>query len=176
MSKSVVVLAVPHQLQGKRFGGYIDVPSYSRLVKGLIRNRVDFVFEEAGGLRPSIAEDLAQAELGPGHYMDVDPPPSERPKLGIEAVTGGFSPNDPFETPEPGVPADGCDWSIVEEQVKREKVWRERIEAQPFTKGLMVCGLAHSLSFAFGLLSAGMSVENYNYAPFSKLCTRTHAS
>ena len=47
--RSIVVLAVPHPLQGPGFYGYIDDPSYSIMVKNWIEDGIDFVFEEAGG-------------------------------------------------------------------------------------------------------------------------------
>jgi hypothetical protein len=66
--------------------------------------------------------------------------------------------------------------AIVAEQRKREEMWHQRLDDQPFVKGLVICGLAHSLSFAFRLLSAGFNVtETYNYVPYHKLCTRPHA-
>jgi len=176
MSKSVVVLAVPHPLQGPGFTGYIDDPAYSRLIEGLIK-RADFVFEEAGGRKPSTAETLAESLLGTGHYLDIDPPPGERHKYGIAKETGGWYPFDPFQSAAPDIPADGCEWSIVEEHRKREELWLKRVQAQPFSKGLAICGLAHGLSFAFRLSSAGISVdETQSYIPHHKLCTRSHGN
>ena len=175
LSKSILVLAVPHQLQGSGFRGYVDDPSYSRLVGDLIKG-MDFVFEEAAGHRPSTAEDLATLLLGPGRYLDVDPPRDERPKYGIATNTGGGEPIDLYRS-ELGIPAATYEYALVEENIKREELWRRRVQTQEFNKGLAICGLAHSLSFAFGLKSVGITVEkSYNYIPYHKLCTRFHAS
>jgi hypothetical protein len=176
MNKSVLVLAVPHPLQGPGFAGYVKDPAYSLLIEGLIKG-ADFVFEEAGGRGPSTAENLAESILTPGHYLDVDPPPSERHKYGIEKQTGGWEPIDRFQQTAPGIPPDGHEWSIIAEQEKREKLWLDKLVAQPFEKGLMICGVAHTLSFAFRLSSAGIGIYYaYSYIPPNKLCTRAHES
>src|ERR1700732_1567203 len=87
--KSVVVLAIPHQLQNPRLYGHISDSSYSNLITVFINGGVDFVFEEAGGLGPTTAQSIAEALLGVDHYMDVDPFPNERAKYGIAEITGG---------------------------------------------------------------------------------------
>lgn len=164
MSKSVVVLAVPHQLQGQGFKGYIVNQTYSDLVASYIGDGVDFVFEEAAGQAPSIAANLAESLLGPNRYMDIDPPPQERDKYHIAVKTGGG------DWLEPGVSEEICEWAIVEENRKREALWTQRVKDQPFTKGLAICGIAHGLSFAFRLSSAGINVEkSYSYIPHRKL-------
>jgi hypothetical protein len=89
MRKSASVLGVPHQLQGPKFAGYVHNPTYSRFIEDLIKREVGFVFEEASGRGPSIAEDLAKSLLGSGHYLDVDPSRDERPKYGIAMDVGG---------------------------------------------------------------------------------------
>ncbi|HEV2341505.1 MAG TPA: hypothetical protein VGS15_06895 [Candidatus Acidoferrales bacterium] len=168
MSQSIVVLAVPHQLQGPGFLGYVDDPSYARLVEDLIADGVDFVFEEAAGRGPSTAKNLAILLLGPGRYLDVDPPPHERHKYGIGNTGGGDWIN-------PGVSSDYYESAIVEENGKREKLWTQRVQDQTFKSGLAICGICHGLSFAFRLVSAGIDVEkSYSYTPFNKLCTRPH--
>jgi hypothetical protein len=176
MSKSIIVLAVPHQLQGPKFRGHIYDSAYANLIEDFIAG-ADFVFEEAAGRRPSTAEDIANTVLGPGHYLDIDPPRDERNKYGIAVDTGGACPIDPYQKVEPGVPPDGYNFEIVDEHRKREELWLLRLQDQPFEKGLAICGIAHGLSFAFRLLSAGISVERTNsYIPYHKLCTRSHAS
>ena len=175
MTKSMFVLAVPHQLQGAGFGGYAKDSSYSMLVKKFIRDGVDFVFEEAAG-RDSIAKGLANSLLGPGHYLDFDPPPDQRAQYGIAAKTGGGAPIDLFQTPEPGMPPDTFEFAIIEEQEKREKLWTQRVTDQQFTKGLTICGLCHGLSVALRFKSAGVVVaESYSYIPYHKVCSRAHA-
>ena len=102
MSKTVVVLAVPHQLQGPNFMGYVSDPTYSQLVSDFIKGeRLDFVFEEARDRGPSTAEDLAKAILGPGHYLNVDLP--DRRSL-TEEKASGWCPADHFQKIEPGIP------------------------------------------------------------------------
>ena len=162
------LLAVPHQLQGPNFRGYIKDSSYSQLVGDFIKNGIDFVFEEASGHGPTIAEECADALLGIGHYSDIDPSRSERLTLGIaETLTG--------------LPVDACNsndmytYHYIEEHRKREELWLHKIQVQPFEKALLICGLAHILSVAFRLLSAGVSVEVNDYLPYDKLCTRPHA-
>ena len=45
MSKTVLVLAVPHQLQGPKFLGFVADPSYNLLVKSaVLRRGVNFIF------------------------------------------------------------------------------------------------------------------------------------
>jgi hypothetical protein len=170
MSKSAVVLGVPHQLQGPGFQGYVPDPSYSRLVKTLMGG-VDFVFEEATGRGPSIAEQLVGSSQRSVQYLDFDPTPADRPKHGIAKVVGGGWPIDPCNS------SDACETSTVEEQRKREELWLDRVLSKPFEKALVIVGLAHSLSFTFRLASKGIGVdESQNYIPHSRLCTRAHVS
>ncbi len=172
MSKSVVVLAVPHQLQGQEFSGYVEDRAYSLLIQDTIKKGVGFVFEEASGRRPTTAENLVKSVLGPGHYLDVDPPTSERPKYGIANQSGGTCLiGDPCDEIVQGLPPDSYEWAIVEEHRKREELWLQGLQAQPFEKGLVICGLGHNLSFAFRLLAVGISVTTvYSYIPHHKLC------
>ena len=174
MSKSVVVLSVPHELQGPQFPRHVNDPASSHLVEGLIKGgisvegfatgRIDFVFEEAAGRRPSIAEDLAKSLLGPGHYLDVDPPPHERRKHGIKLETGGY-----WFDPSLGA---HYRWEEVDEHRKREQLWLQAVQAQAFETGLAICGLGHGLSFPFRLLSAGVRVLlTFNHIPYDKLCS-----
>lgn len=167
MSQLVRLLAVPHQIQGRGFRGYIEDPSYLQLVRDLIRDDVDFVFEEAAGHSPSIAEELTHSLLGPSHYADMDPSRSTRLKLGIAETLSGL-PIDPFNSNDMYT----CH-SIIEHE-KREKLWLQKIGMQPFKRGLVICGLAHILSFAFRLQNSKVDVEVYDYLPYNKLCTRSH--
>jgi hypothetical protein len=154
--KSVVVLSVPHQLQGPGFQGYLESQSYSRLVTDLInRGKIDFVFEEAGGRAPSTAKDLAESLLGPGHYLDVDPAPAERGKCGIVKRT----------SPKPLV-IENCENAHIDEQKEREEEWTKRIETSSFRNGLLICESCHNLSIAFRLSSVGINVARaYSYLP-----------
>lgn len=169
MTRSAVVLAVPHQLQGPAFGGYVDDPSYSLLLENVTRDGVDFVFEEASGRTPSTAEQVAVSRLGEDHYLDVDPSVDERPKYGIAKVTGGGGPIDPFRS------KDIYESALLDEQRKREDLWVQRVVAQPFKKALIIVGLAHGLSLGFRLASAGIEVRDvFLYIPHEKVCRKPH--
>jgi hypothetical protein len=88
MSSLVIVFSTQHELQGEKFAGYVKDPLYEQLLKNLIAaEKLDFVFEEASGKTPTIAEKLALAEWGPNHYLDVDPNRDQRESLGISATT-----------------------------------------------------------------------------------------
>lgn len=169
MNKTMLVLAVPHQLQGPNFQGYLEDPSYACLVESSLHTGVNFVFEEVAGRGPSIAEGLAKSLLGAGRYVDIDPSRNERQKYGISEGTGEGYPIDPFNS------SDAYYCLSLADQRKREELWLQRIQAQHFEKGLVICGLAHCLSISFRLQSDGFSVETYNYMPYNKLCTRPHA-
>jgi hypothetical protein len=164
MGKCMVVLAVPHQLQGRGFTGHIPDPTYSDLIEDWIAKGVDFIFEEAAGQTPSVASEIAESMLGAGYYMDVDPSPDERDAHGIARAAGGG------EWLDPGNSLDKYEFGILEEQRKREVLWTKRILAQPFGKGLAICGLCHGLSLAFRLSDTGITVEkSYSYIPYHKI-------
>jgi hypothetical protein len=167
MKKLVRLLAVPHELQGAGFRGHIKDSSYLTLIEGFIKKETDFVFEEASGHGPTIAEERADSLLGPGHYLDVDPSRNERPTLGIGETLSGF-PIDPMNS------NDFCNVHAINEHEKRERLWLQKMTVQPFRKGLLVCGIAHILSFAFRLQTAAVDLEVYDYLPYSKICTRPH--
>ena len=168
VKKAVLVLAVPHQLQGMGFIGYVNDPSYRTFVEDLVSEGRDFVFEEAAGQKPSHAEEIADAVLGAGHYLDVDP--SDRAACGISAKTGGREPVDEFARVAPGTIGDTYEFSIVSEQEKREAYWARMITSQDFKNGLAICGLCHGLSLAFRLESAGIDVSKaFSYIPWHKL-------
>jgi hypothetical protein len=166
-TRRIVILGIPHALQGPGFSSFVDDPSYRTLVESLIRDDVDFVFEEAAGRGPSIAERLANSLIGPGCYLDFDPGRTERPRYGIDIDIATSFPIAPFDS------SDTCESSFVDAQGKREQLWLQRVQAGRFEKGLVICGVTHSLSFAFGLRSAGISVpESLSYIPHNKLCDR----
>jgi hypothetical protein len=154
VKSSVVVLAVPHQLQGEHFQNYVDDPRYTELLKTLLFG-VEFLFEEASGQKPSIAEKLVKAGYAKGHYSAVD---RERSKFGISDVTI-----------DPGRSTGWYSCQLQDEHRKREELWLARIQAEKFEKALMICGLSHSLSFTFRLEAAGFDVDVYDYIPFAIL-------
>ncbi|HEV2222798.1 MAG TPA: hypothetical protein VGR84_07345, partial [Candidatus Acidoferrales bacterium] len=130
MSNWMQVLAVPHQLQGTKFSGYVKDSSYESLVEDLVRE-VDFVFEEASGRGPSLAERLAGEVLGAGHYLDVDPKSSEREQYGIARKTGEDFPIDASQLCS-NVTPDIRHCAFVNEHRKREELWLQKIQSQVF--------------------------------------------
>lgn len=164
-----MVLSVPHQLQGPSSQQFIEDPAYRELLSGMIHDGVGFVFEEAAGLRPTFAEELAESLIGPGLCLDIDPPRAERVKHGLDQSTGGSEVIDPFQQ-------DTYRWELVDQHRKREELWLERILSKSFSRCLVICGIAHSLSFSFRLQGAGVSVPKaYDYSPYDRLCRRTHS-
>jgi len=95
--------------------------------------------------------------------MDIDPSREEREKYGIAKETGEGNPIDPFNS------SDVYYCLFLNEQMKREELWLRRIQQQDFATGLVIIGLAHNLSFAFRLGSAGIAAEPFNYIPYGKL-------
>ena len=163
MIKSVLVLAVPHQLQGPNFPCHVDDPSYRKLVSGFLRS-VDLVFEEAAGCGPSIAEELALSALGASHYLDIDPARHDRHKYGIAAETEEWLPINPSGS------SDMYSRLILGDLEKREELWLHRIRDRYFQQGLVICAIGHGLSFAFRLRSAGFGdIQLCNYIPYEKL-------
>ncbi len=145
----------------------VDDPSYVDLIEQVVSGeRIDFIFEETSGLGPTAAERLAQSIWGQNHYLDVDPPRGERQKHGISADTGEFYPIDPCD---PEKSKDVAQWENVEEHIKREELWLQRIKDTAFAKALMICGSAHILSFAYRLRSAEFDVKALYYMPHHKL-------
>ena len=170
MAQTIIVLGTFHQLQGPKFIGYVDDPSYRELVEVLIKtNSVDFIFEEASGRGPSIAEELAKC-LGTDRYQDVDPSRDERNKHGIALETEISIPIDLWSNP----PEFYSEQKIQEHQ-KRENLWITRLQERSFTAGLMICGIAHCLSLSFMLQRFGYAVTTFNYIPHHKVCPRAHA-
>src|SRR5580704_5534156 len=116
MAKSILVLSVPHEVQGQGFRDYLPDQSYSQLIADVIKHGgVDFVFEEARGIEPSIAKNLSVSFLGPGHYLDVDVPLNEREKSDdVKRIA-----------PEPLFPR-RWGYALVQEQEQREQDWIKR--------------------------------------------------
>ena len=52
---------------------------------------------------------------------------------------------------------------------KREEFWLRQITGQEFKSALMICGLAHVLSFAFRLRAQDFSVQALEYAKLAAL-------
>ena len=164
MNPRVTVLATLHVFQGaeKRLGNVHD-PNYIALLnKLMISEAVDFIFEEASGLGPTIAENLALEKLAFGHYVDIDPARNDRPAFGIP--TSSAEPNMIGSPPTVAF----ANWQILDVHAKREKLWVERIQQRRFESGLVICGLVHLLSLAFRLQEAKYSVQAINYANWQR--------
>lgn len=172
MSRRVTILGTNHLFQGcSKHPRIVIDPLYRSLVASLIASdKVDFVFEEATGFGPTIAEEIAESMLGNGHYLDVDPM-AEREAHGVGGPTARLE--QLYEIPKGEVPAYCCEF-IVAGQKTREALWLEAMEATEFKSGLLICGLAHLLSMAFRLEASGYSVTAKLYNPEHRLCERTH--
>jgi hypothetical protein len=159
MIRSVVLLATLHEFQGlEKYPDSVDDASYAIGIESCIRSgRADFVFEEGAELGPSTAEQRSNLILGPGHYLDID---SGRDKSNL---LGGPKPICGFTSISVGL------------SKAREDVWFQKVNAQGFKKGLVICGAAHSLSFGFRLQAAGFSIELCQHLPYERLCKREHA-
>lgn len=164
MIPRVTVLATLHVIQGaeKRVGNVHDPMYVALLNKLLLSEGVDFIFEEASGLGPTIAEKLALEQLAFGHYVDIDPARSDRPDLGISANS-----SEPNMIGTPPTVA-FANWQILEVHAKREELWLKRMQQHEFQSALVVCGLVHLLSFAFRLQNAKYSVQAINYANWQR--------
>jgi len=164
MNPRVTVLATLHVVQGaeKRLGNVHDPMYVSLLNKLMISEGVDFIFEEASGLGPTIAEKLALEQLPFGHYLDIDPSRADRQDFGISSNSSesnmiGEPPTVAF-----------ANWQILDVHAKREELWAERIQQHEFKSALVIVGLVHLLSFAFRLQEAKFSVQAINYANWQR--------
>lgn len=164
MHPRVTVLATLHIIQGaeKRLGNVYDPVYVALLDKLMMSEGVDFIFEEASGLGPTIAEKLALEKLAFGHYVDIDPARGERAGFGIPASSS--EPN-MIGTP-PSVSF--ANWQLLEVHEKREELWLQRMQQRKFESALVICGLVHLLSFAFRLREAEFSVQAINYANWQR--------
>jgi hypothetical protein len=164
----ITILGTSHDIQvkGRKFS--IDDRAYPKVIDLLLFDK-DFVFEEATGFGPTIAETKMTEKMGPGHYLDIDPALRDRAKHGIGDTSG------PSAVIDHMVPSDGWLYGEnVSEQAKREEVWLQRIRERQFHRAVLVCGYLHLLSMAFRLHLAGFRVEAYYYMPYDKLCRKAH--
>jgi hypothetical protein len=166
MARSIVVFATSHRLQGaQHYKGTVNTPSYSKLVNKLISDKaIDFIFEEASGTGPTTAQNLA----GSIRYLDIDSRPDERNKHGLPVDSGSLLV--PIDPSDPTMSNDYYVWEYVEAQEQRENFWLRRIEEQHFSRGLLICGFIHLLSFSFRLKLAKFDVESLCYVPYHRLC------
>jgi hypothetical protein len=168
MSGHVTVLATLHEHQGaKGRSGESEDPMYVRLLDQLLSaEEFDFIFEEAAGWGPTIAEKLSRTRLEPNRYVDVDPPARDRAQFGIPAIS-----NEPYMIGSPPEAA-FANWQFLEVHALREELWMKRMQAKEFKRALMICGLVHGLSFAFRLRAANFSVSAIQYANWQRTRTR----
>jgi hypothetical protein len=164
MNPRVTVLATLHVIQGaeKRHGNMHDPMYLALLNKLMVSEEVDFIFEEASGLGPTIAEKLALEKLGLGRYLDIDPARGERTELGIPVST--HEPNMIGAPPKVAF----ANWQLLEVHSRREELWMKRMQQQEFGSALVICGLVHLLSFAFRLQIANFSVQAIDYANWQR--------
>jgi hypothetical protein len=164
MVPRVTVLATLHVVQGaeKRLGNVYDPMYIALLNKLMISEGIDFIFEEASGLGPTIAEKLALEQLPFGHYQDIDPARADRPDLGIPSNSS--EPNMIGEPPSVAF----ANWQLLDVHAKREELWVQRMQQHEFKSALVICGLVHLLSFAFRLQEAKFSVQAINYANWQR--------
>jgi hypothetical protein len=164
MMPRVTVLATLHVLQGaeKRVGNVHDPMYLALLNKLMVSESVDFIFEEASGLGPTIAEKLALERLAFGHYVDLDPARGERAEFGIPANS-----SEPNMIGSPPTVA-FANWQVLQVHAKREALWLKRMQQRKFESALVICGLVHLLSFAFRLQDASFSVQAINYANWQR--------
>jgi hypothetical protein len=172
VARSILVFGTSHRLQGAACfpGTPVVAAPYSKLLRDMISSRsVDFVFEEASGMGPTTAQYLA----GAIPYVDVDlsPNSSKRHDAGVESGSLGV----PVDPTDPTMLQDFYSWEFVDRQAEREEFWLQRINEQEFASGLMICGFAHLLSFAFRLKATGFEVECLCYVPHPRLCDHHEA-
>jgi len=162
LKKLVTILGTQHELQGcERRAGNLDDPLYLPLLKRLLaEDKLDFIFEEATGLGPTIAQNLSLTELGANRYLDVDPSRENREKFGIPANT-----NDPIMIGSPVTMAAFYDTVFHEVHAKRELFWIQEMKNQQFDRALIIVGQNHTLSFAFRLLAENFVVKTFTYEP-----------
>lgn len=163
--RSFTVLGTDHRVQrcAKRTDSIKD-PDYKQLLgQLLLHSNIDFIFEEAQALGPTLAEQIALEVLGPDRYEDVDPPKSAWGSLGIQETCKGFFIGElDFENQV---------WPYALEQTvlaheKREQVWLAAILNRPsFESALMVCGCHYLLRLSLAakeLSGEGFLVHAYH--------------
>ena len=169
MKRTVILLGTAHRVQGAERGiCNIEDRDYETLLEQLwLKYSVDFIFEEASGLGPTIAEKLAWSKIGPHRYKDIDPSAADRKKLGMASETGKDYRIGKlnFDTNHWGSARE----ELIEAHETREHFWLPFIREQQFAKALVICGQAHLLSFAFRLKNDGFDVKAYSYMPYALL-------
>jgi hypothetical protein len=87
----ITVLGTSHRLQGARREDNVDDPSYRRLVEKLISEElIDYVFEEACGLGPTIASVVAKEKSAPNSQLSTlnsQPLPTQSYEYYVRTIT-----------------------------------------------------------------------------------------
>jgi hypothetical protein len=173
----IAIFGTSHRIQGavnsKNKVWSVEDPSYSDLLATLFRDqKPDFVFEEAAGSGPTTASCKADAELGPGKYLDIDPSCEQRESLGLDGDSGeNFNVNPMAD----GQAHDTASWAKIGQHRKREALWVSKIQSTKFTSAILIVGMNHLLSLAYTLEDLGYEVKALGYMPEHKLCIPPHA-
>ncbi len=150
----LIVLGTYHDVQGlKKFRRNVNDPDYKTILERLMTYGVDFIFEEACGFGPSVAFKMVPND----RYVDIDSETTD------EALAKFREPADTNLLFPPKLTLPAENW--------REDCWVKRIKAEEFKNGLVICGVAHSLSMAFRLKLEGFDVEARTYEPVDRLCS-----
>jgi hypothetical protein len=157
--QQLIVFGTYHNVQGlEKFAGSVNDPNYKVILQYLKeKHDVDFMFEEAGGDGPSIASAMAE----PGRYLDIDS------QTTAEALSR-FSENSHALVLEIAQKVRVQEFPTelgLEVQGWRESTWVQKIKAEQFKAGLLICGVAHTLSLVFRLRREGFGVNAYIYEP-----------
>jgi hypothetical protein len=154
----LIVVGTYHDVQGlKKFRRNVNDPHYKTHLQQLMKDGVDFIFEEAGGEGPSVASEMVAND----QYVDIDSAATE------EALSAFREPAETNLRFLPPLRLTAENW--------REECWVKKIKAQQFKTGLVICGVAHSLSIAFRLRVEGFDVEASTYEPIDRLCSTNKA-
>jgi hypothetical protein len=165
MARTVAVLGTNHKIQRcAKMPESLEDPDYETLLRQLLSTyKVDFIFEEAQALGPTLGEKVAVEKLGPDRYEDVDPAKSAWESLGIVETCKGYFIGEPDLKNQV--------WPHAVEQImaahdKREQMWLQSIlDRSDFENALMICGDHHLFSFSFRLIQMSFDVRAFSYMP-----------
>lgn len=157
--QKLVVFGTNHNVQGlEKFVGSLDDPDYKPILQYLKKKHdVDFIFEEAAGDGPSIASDM----IMPGRYLDIDAETTAEAlyQFSEDSHSLVLEPPDILRVKEAPLKLG------LEVQEWRESTWLRKIQVVRFETGLLICGVAHTLSMVFRLKREGFGVQAYIYEP-----------
>jgi len=160
--QKLIIFGTYHDVQGlSKFRRNVIDPDYKTNVESLMKeHHVDFIFEEACGFGPSTASELSVG------YVDIDSETTDQ-------ALSRFSEDSESVFLPKNLGASSLRLSPTKlgltVQNWRESCWVKKIKTQQFKTGLLICGVAHSLSIAFRLQAEGFGVEAYCYEPIKRL-------